>query len=312
MPAQYRVVLNDLGLAETHRQHYEAAKDHLTDALQRYEQATPEGSQWYASTMHNLGVLNRYLRDEKQAEIWYLKALAMYGRFVDPCDPNASKAGAGLGSALNAQNKAGEAEAVLLTRSKQNDSCPVLSPYVKGLTLRVLAETQARNGKEAEALQTIDSAINLVKQARGGESLELAYALVDRASVLRRLGRFAECQKAAALAIPMLEHTAGSGSAEVGTAKYLLGDTLRNEGKLEAALEEYTAAEKIYRLSLGENHPWRATLLIWMARVTRALGRKPEADRLFREAERIGIAGFGSESPEVARIREAMEDTDGK
>ena len=179
-PAQYRVVLNDLGLAETYGQRYKAAKNHLTDALQRYEQATPEGSQWYASTMHNLGVLNRFLGHEKQAEIWYLKAVAMYGRFVDPCDPNATKAGAGLGGALNAQNKAGEAEVVLLTRSKQNDSCPVLSPYIKGLTLRVLAEAQTGNGKAAEALQTIDSAISLVKQARGGESLELAYALADR------------------------------------------------------------------------------------------------------------------------------------
>jgi hypothetical protein len=309
-PTQYGAVLNDLGHAEVNAQRYEAAKDHLAEALQRFEQATPEGSQEYANTMHNLGVLNQILGDIKQAEIWYLKSLTMFGKVAHPCDPNLARAGPGLGSALNALNKADEAEVVLLTRSKQNDSCPNLSPYIKGITLRILAEAQTKNDKENEALETIDSAISLVKEARGDQSLELAYALVDRAIALRHLARYAECQEAIALALPMFQRFVGPNSPDAGTAKSILANSLRDQGKLQEALDEYSSAEKIYLLRLGKDHPRRATLLLQMAMVTRELGRKPESYMLFLEAERIRATVFGSDSPEAANVREAMKGTE--
>jgi hypothetical protein len=311
-PAQYGAVLSDLGHAEISRQEYEAAKDHLTEALQRYEQAVPEGSSDYASAMSTLGVLHQILGDTKQAEAWYLKAIAMFGKVADPCDPNAARAGPGLGSALNALNKADEAEAVLLTRAKQNGACPDLSPYIKGITLRVLAEAQTQNGKEYEALDTIDSAIHLIKEARGDESLELAYALGDRAIALRHLGRFAECQEAIAAALPLFQRYFGSDSPAAGTAKSILANSLQDQGKLQEALDEYSTAEKIYLLRLGKNHPRRATLLLQMATVSRKLGREPESSMLFLEAERIRVAVFGHDSPEAAKVREAMKGAEGE
>ena len=46
-----------------------------------------------------------------------------------------------------------------------------------------------------------------------------------------------------------------------------------------------------------------------MAKVTRTLGLKSDAASMLREAERIRIALYGSESPQVARVREVIEES---
>ena len=53
----------------------------------------------------------------------------------------------------------------------------------------------------------------------------------------------------------------------------------------------------------------RASLLMKMAKVTRTLGLKSDAASMLREAERIRIALYGSESPQVARVREVIEES---
>ncbi len=306
-PVQYRVVLNNLGTSEIKLHRYEAAKAHLTDSLERHGQATPDDSRRNAVTLQNLGVLSQITGNPKQAEILYGSSIAMFDRIGLPCDNVAVQAGSALGSALNAFGKTEEAEALLLDRSQRNDACRSLSPYIKGVTLRMLAEAQTGNSKDDDALLTIDSAIQLLKGARGDSSLELASALSDRATILLALERFDECEESVRLALPMFERFIGGGSISAATARATLGSSLRDRGKLVEAMDEYTAADKIYLTHLGQNHPWRAVLLMKMATATSRLGRKPEALSLLREAERIRIAAFGSDSPQVASVRRAME-----
>ena len=307
-PAGYRSVLNNLGLSEMNGGQLEAAKAHLTDVMVRRELVTPEGSRELAITLNNLAILNQELGDLKQSEALYRRSIEMFGRVAHPCDSVAAQAGSGLGSTLNALNRVDEAETVLLERVKRNDACKSLPPETKGVTLRILAGVQTKNGEAEEALISANSAIRLLKEAYGEESLELARALAARGSALLDLRRPEEAEKSVKLALPMFERFVGAESVEEASSRSILGSSLRDREMLAEAMAEYTTAYKVYLARLGENHPWRATLLMHMAKVTRALGRKPEALGFLREAERIQIAVFGGDSPEAARARRAMTD----
>ena len=304
---QYAIILNNLGAAELAVQHYTGARRHLSEALRWHEQLNPQGSQEQARTLNNLALVSKLEGDTKQEELLFREAVAMFDRFGGPCDADSAAAYAKLGTALYDIEKPVEAETLLLARSRQNDACPFLQSFVKGLTLRILAEAQHKIGKEEDALSTIDAALVFLKQEPGDGSLEVAYALVDRAHVLRGLGRLQDGQESLALALPIFERWVGDDSVAFATAKASLGDMLMDQGKPDEAIVAYGAVEKIYRLRLGENHPWRALLLMRMAKVTRTLGLKSDAASMLREAERIRIALYGSESPQVARVRELIE-----
>lgn len=306
--AEFRELLNDLGLAELKLQRLQTARDHLSEALQRYRNEVPEGSVSYAVTLNNLALLSQRKGDLKEQLSWSQASVDMFVKLGATCNEEFIRATTNLASALNSLGKSEEAEVILTSGTRQNAACQYIPAYNRGATLRVLGEVQTKNGREDSAIATFDAAIGLLREARGNSSLELAYTLVSRAMAMRALNRFDECKNDAMEAIPMLERFVGRNAPELGNARSVLGNALRMQGRLNEAMVEYVAAEAIYSASLNPNHPSRASLLINMAKASRGLGRPEESIALLSEAKRIRTIVFGSESAQVAAVQRALDD----
>lgn len=307
MPVRYAVVLNNFGLSRLELHDYQSARMNLEEAEKRLKSLLPDGARGYAVVLNNLGNLSERDGDFKSQEFWYRQSISAFDDLRLHCDRTASIANSNLASALSALGRLNEAEAVILTRIARNDDCKSIPLYVRGSALRRLGEIQTWKIEEEAALVTFESAISLLRQAQGESSLEMARTLIGRATALRRLKRFSETEQDAGLALPMLSEWVGADAVEVGTVHSVIGNSLKDQRKYVQALEEFKQADRIYRTSLGRDHPWLASLQLQMGRTYRALGEKTQATTAFKDAERIRINTFGVGSQQVLSVRKELD-----
>ncbi len=166
------------------------------------------------------------------------------------------------------------------------------------------------NDNDEDALKSLTMAIQYIERAGKKDSLEMAYAHVTRAIVLKDLNKYDECTRDILVALPLLEKSLGPGSVPAGTANGVLGNALRAQDKPQEAIREFDTAEKIYRTHLGSNHPKLATILLQKARALRDIGSKVEAISALRESLQIRIKVFGNKSPKVITVEKEIENLD--
>lgn len=309
-PLKYTEILNEAGLAETMQYKFDDAKRDLLYAIDRYKDSRLEGSNNYARTLNNLGLLNLYIGDLAQQKYWYGQANSLFEKLDSHCDEVAASSNSSLGHAMIFLGESEDAEILLSRRAKQNSNCPSISPYLSAFTLRALGEAQNENENYEEALESLTMAIQKIEGAGRKMSLEMAYSLTSRAISLKNLERYQESVRDIEAGLPLLEKFLGPDSVPAGTANGALGNALRAQGKNEEAIRKYAIAEKIYRNRLHPDHPRLATILLQKARALGKRGQKAEALTALRESLRIRTKAFGEKSLKVIAVKEEIENLD--
>jgi tetratricopeptide (TPR) repeat protein len=93
---------------------------------------------------------------------------------------------------------------------------------------------------------------------------------------------------------------AGVDGADKATLLNNIASVLRDQGRLDEALEMHRQAMDIRKRALGEDHPLYASDLNNIALVLRAKGRLDEALDMHREALDIDKRALGEDHPDVA------------
>jgi predicted ATPase/DNA-binding CsgD family transcriptional regulator len=108
--------------------------------------------------------------------------------------------------------------------------------------LRILGLVGLRAGRIDEALSSVDAAAEAARAVR--DDWEEGLALTARATILARLGRLADAQRAFDAALDTLRDNNGWGFAQT---LYLVGTLARQRGDNAAALAHFRAALRLYR-----------------------------------------------------------------
>lgn len=144
-------------------------------------------------------------------------------------------------------------------------------------------------------------ALECLALARAGDDpTDLSRALDNYATVLQRLGRYAEAEKIFTQALEIERATVGEGHPDYAVQLNNLAGTVWAQGRFAEAERLYREALNICRATIGERHPNYATHLNNLAGVVRAQGRYSEAERLYRQALEIDRASIGEGHPDYA------------
>jgi tetratricopeptide (TPR) repeat protein len=154
-----------------------------------------------------------------------------------------------------------------------------------------------RLGRYAEAAAAFEEVAAL--QERSGESISLPLTLSNLGSAYRNLGRFEDAERALSRGLSILGELRRPGDHVALPLLHNLTLLLLDTGKLQAALEAATNAERAARL--GGDELELATVLTSRASVLKESGKYFDAERALRRARAIRERRLGREHPETAK-----------
>ena len=170
-------------------------------------------------------------------------------------------------------------------------------------TARNLAITLDWANRDAEAVQTSEEAVDIVRCARGPEEQETGYLMSQHSSILLKLGRHEEALHYAREGVRILRKVVAEGE------DYTLVEGLTNLGAVHLERGQPEAAEPLLREALNMRDRWLAlgspqdaVTQHWLGRTLVAQGRYAEAEPLLRQSfdvlkDRPGRPGrFGEET----------------
>ncbi|GJM26700.1 MAG: hypothetical protein DHS20C16_31150 [Phycisphaerae bacterium] len=315
-------------------ENYDAAKELLSESIERLRSATPQNHEQLGRQLCTLGRIYKRMAKYKDA-IPILRESIAFHRKRGPDPPGLSDSLLELGAVLSRDAVYEEAEALqrealdIQRRAHGSDSA-----YVGG-TLSTLAVTLKRSGKLEEAESTFREAIANLRANHGREHPSTLTAMINLGGLLAEQGEHAKAEDLFREALPLMREVHGNDSSHVGIALAKLADVLRRQGKLEEAekisregvdvfnsvmgehpytaraqselgsvlfeMEQFEEAAELFEISagtylktLGSTHPVYPRTLVQLAETQRKLGRAQDANQTFAEAEKHILADFES------------------
>ncbi|MEM9461963.1 MAG: serine/threonine-protein kinase [Myxococcota bacterium] len=222
----------------------------------------------------------------------------------------------------------------LVEQARSLDYPPALAE-----ALECLGHLQANDGSTADALDTLDEAIEVAAHARADDVAARAWALMIfalqdqdeldqgltleravRAAVLRsgdetargwmlnnlgalhgQRGDLSRARDYLRRALDFKRRTLGDEHVEVGIAWFNLGHAQVTHGSGDEAMEAFQQAREIFELTVGPSHPFVGFVATGSGKLHAAQGRTSEAIEHHLHALSIRLAAFGPEHPQVAR-----------
>jgi tetratricopeptide (TPR) repeat protein len=116
-------------------------------------------------------------------------------------------------------------------------------------------------GRHADSLADHEQALAILEPERAPGDLLLAKFVMHTGLALEKLDRLDEARVAYERALATHVAALGPSHPDVATMRINLGDVLREQGEVDRAIEELSAAEEILRTTFGDDHPHRAVAL---------------------------------------------------
>jgi eukaryotic-like serine/threonine-protein kinase len=175
-------------------------------------------------------------------------------------------------------------EAILRGVDKIGEGSLAESPRLRAEVLAASAEIVRSNGKAAEALPLAERALATTRDAKSGDSPELAQALTTLGKVKQDLGKADEAQPLYTQALEMHQRLKAGDSLPVAESLANVGSAMQALGKqADAELVLVKSLEMKQRLLKGDNAAI-AQGMSDLAYVQADLGKLSEAEKLFSQA----------------------------
>jgi tetratricopeptide (TPR) repeat protein len=169
---------------------------------------------------------------------------------------------------------------------------PTLEALHKATDFTQLAGDYARAERLAQDYVTFARA--------GDDPKDLSHALASNATVLYRLGRYAEAEIHFAQALDLVRMTVGDVHLDFSSSLINLALVVQDQGRYDEAEKLCREALEIDLVIFGEVHPDYATGLNNLAMVVEAQGRYTESEKFYVEALKIDRATIGEGHPAYA------------
>lgn len=167
------------------------------------------------------------------------------------------------------------------------------------------AEALARGGEPDAAIAAYVELVPRVERAFPHDRLVLAGALDRFSAALSAAGRFDEMTEAQERAIRVAEG-AGRTAEELARMRISLGDRLRDNGRLDAAIRAYARAAETAEPETGTAHPAVVEAGIGMAECAADLGRHGDALRSYRWVVPAARRALGDAAEPTRRAEAGM------
>ena len=263
----------------------EEAEKVLGEASDYAEAHFPPDHRVYTELYLGLGLVRGWKGDYEESEEILKRGLEMT-RLLDPT--NERKAAdylVNLGTVLVTNGKTEQSEVAL---SEALEIYRELEPgggLRSAMVLSSLADIHRRIDRTEKAVEMARESLAMQREEYGEEGHpNLAIAITNLASALRRLGELEETEALQREAIEMFVRHLGPDHGYTGRAHNNLGITLKEKGDLEGAEREYATCVRIVKESFGERHPSIVPNLSNHADALIELGRLEEAEDILREA----------------------------
>jgi tetratricopeptide (TPR) repeat protein len=252
----------------------DAARELLTDALERVKQIEPDG-ELFASVLNHLAVIERELGHFNRARQDATRALAIH------------QAGS---SAPGAENRRASVEpSGLVERTRKAAESKLAPDSEVADDLRNLGLIAQRQGDYAEAFGHLSQALEMRRELVGEEAPAVADAYVDLFGLMVAAGRLREAILALERAIQIGDKVDGPESDDVIISRHvlsLLTDPENAVANAHRVLERSAAA-------YGPRHPDTASAYGLVAEVLRRLGELDDARAMALRALELDRGNFG-------------------
>lgn len=301
-PGRYTRAIGEAGVAELMATHLAPSREHLQQALDRYEAMGLGDSPERATVMDYFAILNWHEAKLIEGEQWARRAVEMFDRQGFPC--NASRLDAIFNVALFMKSNLDNAGALAYLEAKKASILQCTDQAMSiGVFWRGLGDMQEANSQSKAALESFDMAIASFEEAGGADAVQNAFALVSRANLYNEMRKLDLARADINAALPILEAGVGPRSEPYALALTTRADSFRLEKRLPEALEEYAKAERILAEVFGKRHPRYADVLRDQAGVLYDAGNGAQALAKFQEALSICIENFGEKDERTEAVR---------
>lgn len=294
-------VRNTIGATYTALGLYDAAEQHLREALATRQRVLGDEHPDVATGMNNLATLLRLRGNHTEAEPLLRQTIAMRRRLFGEEHPEIASALNDFATLLQRQGKYDEAESVFrqalaMRRELYGEEHMQVAQALGnlGLILRL-------QGHYAEAEPFYSQALAMLRKLHGEDHPDLASNLHNLATLLKIQGRHAEAEPLSREAVAMVKRCFGEEHPHTATCLVTLAGLLAVQSKHAEAETMYREALAIRKKTLGEEHANIALNLNDIANLLRAQGRYEEAESLYREALAMQEKILGEEHPDAAR-----------
>jgi len=213
-----------------------------------------------------------------------------------------------LGFALTGVGELEEAEAAYRRSVELRRALPDPNPVRLARTLNNLGVVTRDLGRHGEAEEAFREAHALAGEALGADHPRTLVKGMHLARQLERRGASAEAEALLREQVDRVRERWGPTHWSVGQGWTRVGDLLFQVREDPAAAEgSYREAAWLYAEGLGPDHAWTGQARRALGEVLLRLERFDEAEVELRAAEAILLANAGPGSPEVTRVRAALE-----
>ncbi|HVE83043.1 MAG TPA: tetratricopeptide repeat protein, partial [Myxococcales bacterium] len=174
------------------------------------------------------------------------------------------------------------------------------SPFLRGRLLANVSNVLHRKGDDPRALEVARRAVAILEQAPGGESPDLALALVAQGNALFSMRQMEETRASFQRALDIRERIFGATHSSVASSLHALAKVYGAAGQVEKALPPSQRALAIYEELLGPDSTKVADSLSNQGLILTDLGRYDEALQAHRRALAIREKTYDGDHPSIA------------
>lgn len=243
---------------------------------------SPSGSPFLATCWNNAAEAYRNAGEFQKAEDAARRSADMAAAVLGPRDVRVSNAYHTLGNILQVTDRAGAAVNWYAKALEIREA--VLGrehPFVAA-TLSSLASAFIRENRYPDAERYATRAVQVTEAAYGSDHGQLLGPLNNLAQVYRLQGRHREAEPVFRRALKISEAWFGVSHPDHAKVLANFAEYLDDRERHRAAAELYEKAAKTLLGALGQDHPSVATVHLSLARVYLHMGRKTEAEALYR------------------------------
>lgn len=279
---------------------YDAAKPHLTAALDTRKQLFGNEHIDVAASLNNLGLWLKATGKYLQAEERYRASLELRRRLLGEDDVAVAETMNNLGVLLKNLRQWSEAEslhrrALATRRATFGDRHRDVAT-----SLTNLASVLKNVGALDEAEPLYREALAIFRNELGGEHYRVAVCMNNLALLLRETQRFDEAESWLREALTIRRKVFGSEHPAVATGLHNLALILASMDQLDESVVMYEQALAMRRKLLGDEHPLVAYTANNLSDVLARKGDYESAEVLCRESLAIRRAGLPTGHPTIA------------
>ena len=294
-------LLNGAGYYSKLEADFDVSQAMLQEALGRAEALFGPDHPSVASTLGNLGIVQRQRGELVEAEIILTRVLAIMKKANGPDHPEVARTLTNLG---NVQRERGElvkakASLTLALAIKQKAYGPD-HPEV-AITLGNLGVVQRECGELEKAEASLTRALAIEEKAYGPDHPEVGRTLTDLGIVQHQRGEPAKAEASQTRALAIVEKAYGPDHPWVAITLTNLGIVQHECGELEKAEASLARALAIEEKAYGPDHPEVAGILGNLGSLRHQRGELVEAEVILTRVLAIMKKAYGPDHPEVAR-----------